>query len=794
MTDATPVPSDLLQHAAFVRRLARTLLRDTHAAEDALQETWRASLEHPPSSGDARGWLARVVRNFARRRLRSEGRRALHEERGARAEALPPAEAGLERTETLQRVVDAVRALEEPYRSTILARFYEDLPPRTIAQRDGVSVETVNTRLKRGLARLRERLERREPGWRESLGLLAGESPCLPPHAGEGVTLALKTIQAVLLPALAVIGVVVLWNAVGEDEPRVTRVQAGKESAAPTRTSASLAAGATREDAPREPIVRPTVSGRALDEAGEPVPEARVHVLGNEDPFGDDHPAPRIGWNAYRGRTFGCDEEGRWRAELPEAMEVFVAVEVTEALDRAPECGDQRWVEAPAENVDFVLRRMAVGTLVVRVFEGDSRRPLENFRVCARGNPVELPDGGTTYDGPYTIQPDHGGVLRIELRLSEGGRRIHVVLMEPDVRGPLARLGVTEEALPEQEVFLLPGATEEVVFVLPERGVVRGIVVDELGAHVPDALVFFGEEARARGDEPFKPLRFERIRDGARTDAGGWFELAGEGPCVTVVHAEFSGATVATARAGRIELSRRGAIRGRLLDGDGRPLADASVYLDGPWDGIERARGEVCGADGRFAFEGVEAGAHALWRDAGGEEGELLQCVRLATGEDLEVELRLGRATPIELELVGLSPEDLEGFQGVAIGRAQGFSLGMVERDRIEWPVLPGPYWLVTSSGWVAAFEVLEGAPRASVALGQAELQVSSARRTSVQLVPADADPFLRLMAARVRVRIDTGAPARFHALPGAYLLVGEAGAVLRELELPAEGLALTLD
>jgi hypothetical protein len=63
-----------------------------------------------------------------------------------------------------------------------------------------------------------------------------------------------------------------------------------------------------------------------------------------------------------------------------------------------------------------------------------------------------------------------------------------------------------------------------------------------------------------------------------------------------------------------------------------------------------------------------------------------------------------------------------------------------------------------------------------------------------VQLVPADADAFARLLAARTPVRIGPDSPGLFHADPGRYALVGEAGAAVRELDLPVEGLRLALD
>ena len=43
-------PRELLQHAGFLSRLAHQLLRDEHAALDAVQDTYVAALERPPAA------------------------------------------------------------------------------------------------------------------------------------------------------------------------------------------------------------------------------------------------------------------------------------------------------------------------------------------------------------------------------------------------------------------------------------------------------------------------------------------------------------------------------------------------------------------------------------------------------------------------------------------------------------------------------------------------------------------------------------------------------------------------
>ena len=58
-----------------------------------------------------------------------------------------------------RRVVDAVMDLREPYKSAVVFRYLDELRPEEIAERLGVPVGTVKSRLKRGLAMLRERFD-----------------------------------------------------------------------------------------------------------------------------------------------------------------------------------------------------------------------------------------------------------------------------------------------------------------------------------------------------------------------------------------------------------------------------------------------------------------------------------------------------------------------------------------------------------------------------------------------------------------------------------------------------------
>jgi len=182
-----PGPVDieaLLRHREFVRRLARRLVRDDARAEDVVQETYVAALRNPPRhAGALRAWLATVVRKLAWTQNRSERRRALREQASTPPAAAPRAEDVLERAEWHQRLVNHVMRLEEPYRSTLLLRYFEDLNSSEIARLHDVPAATVRTRLRRGLEQVRKKLDATEgrAHWFGALLLLAGPEGGAPP-------------------------------------------------------------------------------------------------------------------------------------------------------------------------------------------------------------------------------------------------------------------------------------------------------------------------------------------------------------------------------------------------------------------------------------------------------------------------------------------------------------------------------------------------------------------------------------------------------------------------------------
>ena len=109
-----------------------------------------------------------MTEHLARNARRSVSRRARREAASARPEQQEHGDDPIEQIELQQRLVGHVRALREPYRTTIWLRYFEALSPSTIAERQGIPLKTVKTRLWRGLEMLRARLDGDGAGGRET--------------------------------------------------------------------------------------------------------------------------------------------------------------------------------------------------------------------------------------------------------------------------------------------------------------------------------------------------------------------------------------------------------------------------------------------------------------------------------------------------------------------------------------------------------------------------------------------------------------------------------------------------
>lgn len=132
------------------------------AAQDAFVKAFYALGRFRPGA-ELRPWLLRIVANEARNRRRSAGRRTNLALRAAAdplsGGAAPSPEANLLVSEQQSALLSAVNELPEEQRQVIACRYFLELTEEETAQTLGWRKGTVKSRLSRGLARLRERME-----------------------------------------------------------------------------------------------------------------------------------------------------------------------------------------------------------------------------------------------------------------------------------------------------------------------------------------------------------------------------------------------------------------------------------------------------------------------------------------------------------------------------------------------------------------------------------------------------------------------------------------------------------
>lgn len=488
---------ELLGHTEWLRKLAFELLGDAQVAEDVVQDTWVAYLEHPPrdesGSSGARAWLASVARNFARSRSRVRARRLRREAISARSERIPSTAETVERVAIQRELVEAALALDAADREVVVLRYFDGLPPREIAKRLGLSGAAVRSRLSRALAKLRARLDERYGGdgrsWAVLLATVAarGRDGRIAAAAAGSIAMvgAVKWIGAALLLAL----VILVWRGTSEPEQEseplvaasdevemVAEIEGEAEAEneqgpAPKRTAIEGAptvsvgvANAEQQAAPSKLVLR----GRVLDERGEPIERATMTAI-------DVLSAPAAASDRDGWVRLVLD----WPMSLVAGNDSWAVVEVTgEGLTKVRR---QEAIDGPGEVVFDDFRLPAAGAITGCVRDHDGKVPrragvylvagaepgdvvLEDLRRCGAG-------GFTGIGSPRTARVDRDGRYLIE----------GVPLMSVSVVcGALGRYtsytppveirrGVTVEA---PELILAPPRDENTI---------RGVVLDEEG-------------------------------------------------------------------------------------------------------------------------------------------------------------------------------------------------------------------------------------------------------------------------------------------------------------------------
>lgn len=156
----------VLPHLDAAYNLARWLVRNTHDAEDVVQEAYLRAFKFfgGYQGGDARAWVLKIVRNTCYSFFEKNRPAELAEEFD---EKVHTAEAGHADAETVmlqsadsRMVREALDELPVNFREVIVLRELEGMSYKEIAELTSVPMGTVMSGLARARAQLRERLLR----------------------------------------------------------------------------------------------------------------------------------------------------------------------------------------------------------------------------------------------------------------------------------------------------------------------------------------------------------------------------------------------------------------------------------------------------------------------------------------------------------------------------------------------------------------------------------------------------------------------------------------------------------
>ena len=156
MSDPTRFDALVLPHLEAAYNLARWLTRDTHDAEDVVQDACIRALKYIGSleGGDARGWFLKIVRNAFYDWLgRNRPAEVVNDENEAvdaavDPVAISPEQAAMRKAE-LRMLADALEELPLQYREVLILRELEELSYKEIARVADIPVGTVMSRLAR---------------------------------------------------------------------------------------------------------------------------------------------------------------------------------------------------------------------------------------------------------------------------------------------------------------------------------------------------------------------------------------------------------------------------------------------------------------------------------------------------------------------------------------------------------------------------------------------------------------------------------------------------------------------
>jgi len=528
-------------------------------------------------------------------------------------------------------------------------------------------------------------------------------------------------------------------------------VDAGPETAARKMTLGKRLRPGSRTSI-RIPVTRgATVSGRVLDEQGRPVPHARVRGWCR----GVAQVDRELG--ALPDRQVTADEEGRFSVS---------ALGPDFVLSASGPGGDLR----PAERLTGRLERgRLIHGIELRVGSANSLQGwvlapdgsgLEEVAVRMRDDPQSAPLRTTGMAGVFRAGPPPGRVLTREDGSFEiSGLQNHPYRLEVDQPGFAPWMGSAEAGGAPSRIRLDPGLS------------LTGRVLAETGDQgVEGAALILKEGGRSLVGMSAKDGRFSF--PGLAPFPDGTLLIRAEGHAWRVVHPVSLREEAAPPLEIRLQPAR--GLAGRVLEKDGRPVADAEVRLaeesplDGaeshlsappPWPGTLRAPVTHTDARGRFHFRNLPDRRFLVTVTHPENSDWKMERRHVPSGEVLEMDL-----DPLFLRKVVLAGEvrdaltgrPLEEFQAIperpgesaASAPAREFHEGRFDIEALE----PGEWALaVQAPGYAATF-----LPAREYPLGVHSFQVGlyPARSLELRVRDQEGNPLAR---PRIRFRDPEG-------------------------------------
>jgi RNA polymerase sigma factor (sigma-70 family) len=645
----------LLAHAGWLSRFARHIAGDGFS-EDAVQETWQAAMKNPPEAGrPVRPWLAAVLKNIVRRHLRTEGRRRHWE--GEAAGTAADAGQGPElyaRMELQRQLVEMVMALAEPYRATVILRYYEDRTAAEIAREFGVPAGTVRWRLKEALDRVRAGLDQQHGAqrWRVVLLGVPLATPLLKQPAIGGLLMSTKSKLGAATVGLLLVAAAAWWWGLGAgDRPGGAEAdhRTSRSRAVAPALGSRLVAGpeGTQLTARLEPdpsgVLR--LEGQVIDPAEAPVEGAVVAI--------DTSPPRAASTDANGVFVFTGLPPRSYRLEALAADLYAGPVETRLTPGAEP----------------IVLRARKANRLEVEV-QSAGAAPVAGARVELRSTLVWRAD-------------TDGNGLAVLTGVGPGARPLRV---EAVGFAPAAEMIPTEPGMAVQKIQIRLG----------KGAAVSGRVLDPAGRAVAGARVW-----PRSSSQPFPVI--DPAIDAVSTDGAGRFLIPALATGTYQLAASHPGfASTATAPLGigagglkdvEIRLPAGGRVEGEVREVDGSPAVAVQVRIGAlsralPWND---AREVFTDRSGRFSLGGLPRRTVQVVA-IGPRSASRMQAADLSAAESASVKLTLEQSGSIEGVVV-------DG-KGEPIAEAQVSARGAAPADQpLLWDLRGGPMQVSDAAG-----------------------------------------------------------------------------------------------